>query len=175
MAQWRMPRIWMCVASPHRTTKPSWGCDAQAELMRFTAFLAHKCPRLKVIPKKVNLDAGCDAPLSRVFGSLHSKKCDFFLAVYLCGFASNMREYKPPNLQHREARQRALPHTTPVPLRAMYCVHCVLVSAAVLLLLCCVVLGFLGFCVTHCHSWLSRVLTPNLSCDSNTTMRLLAP
>ena len=48
------------VRSPHRTTKPSWGCDAQAELMRFAAFLAHKCPRLKVIPKKVNLDVGCD-------------------------------------------------------------------------------------------------------------------
>ena len=27
--------------------------------MRFAAFLAHKCPRLKVIPKKVNLDVGC--------------------------------------------------------------------------------------------------------------------
>ena len=27
--------------------------------MRFTAFLSHKCPRSKVIPKKVNLDVGC--------------------------------------------------------------------------------------------------------------------
>ena len=59
LAQWQRPRMWIYVAAPHRTTKPSWGCDAQAELMRFAAFLSHKCPRVKVIPPKVDLDAGC--------------------------------------------------------------------------------------------------------------------
>ena len=59
LAQWQRPRMWIYVAAPHRTTNTSWGCDAQAELMRFAAFLAHKCPRLKVIPKKVNLDVRC--------------------------------------------------------------------------------------------------------------------
>ena len=32
--------------------------------MRFTAFLSHKCPRSKVIPKKLDLDRGC-VPWSR--------------------------------------------------------------------------------------------------------------
>ena len=46
--------------SPHRTTKPSGGCDAQAGLMRTPEFRPHKCPRLKVIPKKkTDLDRGC--------------------------------------------------------------------------------------------------------------------
>ena len=53
LAQWQRPRMWIYVAAPHRAIKPSWGCDAQAELMRIPAFPPHKCPRLRVIPKKV--------------------------------------------------------------------------------------------------------------------------
>ena len=34
LAQWQRPRMWIYVAAPHRTTKPSWGGDAQAGLMR---------------------------------------------------------------------------------------------------------------------------------------------
>ena len=59
LAQWQRPRMWIYVAAPHRTTKPSWGGDAQAGLMRISSVSSHKCPRLKVIPKKVNPDRGC--------------------------------------------------------------------------------------------------------------------
>ena len=73
LAQWQRPRMWIYVTAPHRTTKPSWGCDAQAEMVRFAAFLAHNCPRLKVIPKKGNLDVGCVNSRAASFFS-HLKK-----------------------------------------------------------------------------------------------------
>ena len=46
--------------SAHHQTELGGG-DAQAGLMRISKFPTHKCPRLKVIPKKVNLYRGCPA------------------------------------------------------------------------------------------------------------------
>ena len=42
--------------------------------MRFTAFLAHKCPRLKVIPKKVNLDVVVARTVSEPFEKACGRK-----------------------------------------------------------------------------------------------------
>ena len=65
-AQWERPRNRSHVAAHDRTTKPSWGADAQAGLMRIPAFLPRKCPRSKVIiRKKIDLDRGCPVPSLR--------------------------------------------------------------------------------------------------------------
>ena len=41
--------------------------------MRFAAFLPHKCPRSKVIPKKVNLDVGCSLGYCAQYNRLESR------------------------------------------------------------------------------------------------------
>ena len=43
------------VRSPHRTTKPSWGRDAQPGLMRFSFFLPQETPERKVIQAQPGL------------------------------------------------------------------------------------------------------------------------
>ena len=60
LAQWQRPRMWIYVAAPHRTTKPSWGRDTQPGVMRTTKFAAQEIPERKVIFKKPNLDVGCE-------------------------------------------------------------------------------------------------------------------
>ena len=58
-AQWKRPRNPNHVAARDRTTKPSWGLDAQAGLMRIPAFLPMEVSVKKNIPKKLDLDRGC--------------------------------------------------------------------------------------------------------------------
>ena len=58
-AQWERPRNRSHVAARDRTTKPSWGSDAQAELRRVPAFLSMEVSLKKVITKKLDLDRGC--------------------------------------------------------------------------------------------------------------------
>ena len=49
---WQRPRKWICARAPHRATKPSWGSDAQAELMRTPGFLQNKVPAKKSYYRK---------------------------------------------------------------------------------------------------------------------------
>ena len=57
-AQWQRPRKWSCARAPHRATKPSWGSDAQAELMRISSLSVTQVSVKKVITKKPFLVRG---------------------------------------------------------------------------------------------------------------------
>ena len=59
LAQWQRPRMWIYVAAPHHTTKPSWGGDAHAGLKRTPGFRQNKVPAKKVMTEKTDLDRGC--------------------------------------------------------------------------------------------------------------------
>ena len=49
-AQWQRPRKkWICARAPHRATKPTWGSDAQAGLMRIPAFCSQEVSLKKAI------------------------------------------------------------------------------------------------------------------------------
>ena len=57
-AQWKRPRNRSHVAARDRTTKPSWGLDAQAGLVRLPAFLPMEVSVKQNIPKKARLRPG---------------------------------------------------------------------------------------------------------------------
>ena len=51
--------MWIHVAAPHHTTKPSWGGDAHAGLKRTPGFRQNKVPAKTNITEKPDLDRGC--------------------------------------------------------------------------------------------------------------------
>ena len=59
LAQWQRPRMWIYVAAPQHTTKPSWGGDAHAGLKRPTRGLVKaKFPQKKLLQKNQTSTGG---------------------------------------------------------------------------------------------------------------------